>query len=97
MTPGLGPGRRDERRAGMRPRPITSTSPLRELLVYDGDDEALARRASEPADECALRGYDPVHLASALALRPGETILATSDRELSSAAVSAGLAFAPAL
>ena len=66
-------------------------------LVIVGVDEPLARRAGELADERALRGYDAVHLASALALGPGETILATWDSDLSNAAVSAGLAVAPAL
>jgi uncharacterized protein len=66
-------------------------------LVLVGVDEALARRAGELADERALRGYDAVHLASALALGAGETLLVTSDRDLSNAAVGAGLAVAPAL
>ena len=66
-------------------------------LVIVGVDEALARRAGQLADERALRDYDAVHLASALALGPGETILATWDRDLSNAAVDAGLAVAPAL
>jgi uncharacterized protein len=58
---------------------------------------ALARRAGELADECALRGYGAVHLATALALSSGETIFATWDRDLSNVAVGAGLAVAPAL
>jgi uncharacterized protein len=66
-------------------------------LVIVGVDQALAQRAGELADECALRGYDAVHLASALALGPGDTILATWDRDLSNAAVGVGLAVAPAL
>jgi uncharacterized protein len=66
-------------------------------LVIVGVDEALARRAGELADERALRGYDAVHLASALALGPGDTILVTWDRDLSNAAAGAGLAVAPAL
>ena len=66
-------------------------------LVIVGVDEALAQRAGELADECALRGYDAVHLASALALGPGDTILVTWDRDLSNAAVGAGLAVAPAV
>jgi uncharacterized protein len=66
-------------------------------LVIVGVDEALAQRAGDLADERALRGYDAVHLASALALGPGETILVTWDRDLSNAAVGAGLAIAPAL
>ena len=66
-------------------------------LVIVGVDEALAQHAGEIADERALRGYDAVHLASALALGSGETILVTWDLDLSNAAVDAGLAVAPAL
>ena len=66
-------------------------------LVTVAVDETLARRAGALADERALRSYDAVHLASALALDPGETILVTWDRDLSNAAVSAGLAVAPVL
>ena len=56
----------------------------------------LAQRAGEITDERALRGYDAVHLASALALGPGETILVTWHRDLSDAAVGADLAVVPA-
>lgn len=66
-------------------------------LVIIGVDEALARRAGELADEHALRGYDAVHLASALALGPGNTILVTWDRDLSNAAATEDLAVAPSL
>ena len=66
-------------------------------IVIVGVDEALAQRAGELADERALRGYDAVHLASALALGPGDTILVTWDRDLRNAAVDTGLAVAPAL
>jgi hypothetical protein len=65
-------------------------------LVIVGVDEALLQRAGALADERALRGHEAVHLASALALGPGETILVTGDRDLSNAAVGAGLAIAPA-
>lgn len=66
-------------------------------LMSLGVDEALARHAGELADEHALRGYDALHLASALALGATETILVTWDRDLSNAAVGAGLAVAPAI
>jgi uncharacterized protein len=77
-------------------RAVAALDALTAELVIVGVDEALARRAGEIADERALRGYDAVHLASALALGPGETILVTWDRDLSNAAVDAGLAVAPA-
>ena len=61
-----------------------------------GVDEALAWRAGELTDERALRGYEAVHLVSALALGSGEAILVTWDRYLSNATVGARLAVAPA-
>jgi hypothetical protein len=62
-------------------------------LVIVGVDEALAHCAGELADERGLRGHEAVHSA----LGPGETIVVTGDRDLSNAAVGAGLAVAPAL
>jgi predicted nucleic acid-binding protein len=78
-------------------RAVAELNALNAELVIVGVDEALAQRAGELADERALRGYDAVQLASALALGPGDTILATWDRDLSNAAVDTGLAVAPAL
>lgn len=78
-------------------RAVAELDALHHEVVIVGVDDALARRAGELADERALRGYDAVHLASALALGPDETILVTWDRDLGNAAVSAGLAIAPAL
>jgi uncharacterized protein len=76
-------------------RAVAELDALNAELVIVGVDEALAQRAGELADECALRGYDAVHLASALALGPGNTILVTWDCDLSERAVGAGLAVAP--
>jgi uncharacterized protein len=78
-------------------RAVAELDALDAELAIVGVDEALARRAGELADERALPGYDAVHLASAFALDAGETILVTWDRDLSNAAVGAGLAVAPAL
>jgi uncharacterized protein len=78
-------------------RAVAELDALNAELVIVGVDEALARRAGELADEGPLRGYDAMHLASALALGAGETILVTWDRDLSNAAVGADLAVAPAL
>ena len=78
-------------------RAVGELDALNAELVIVGVDEALAQRAGELADERALRGYDAVHLASALALGPGDTILVTWDRDLRNAAVDTGLAVAPAL
>lgn len=66
-----------------------------ELTVL-GIDVALARHAGELASELGLRGYDAVHLASALALGV-ETTLVTWDADLARAASRAGCSVAPPL
>lgn len=67
-----------------------------EILLL-GVDRALAREAGALGEELGLRGYDAVHLASALALGGSATTVVTWDTELSRAAVSCGCAVAPAL
>lgn len=64
-------------------------------LVLVGIDGQLARRAGELAEEHELRGYDAVHLASALALG-ADTTLVTWDQDLKRAAAQSGCAVAPA-
>jgi len=60
-------------------------------------DEDLARHAGDLAERHALRGYDAVHLASALAIDvPGELVIATWDGELAAAAVAEGRMVVPA-
>lgn len=58
-------------------------------------DLTLARHAGELAQRHALRGYDAIHLASALSLDDPNLVLVTWDRDLSSAARAAGRAVAP--
>lgn len=53
-------------------------------------DDQLARRAGELAAEFALRGYDAVHLACALALDAEDAVLATWDAALGDAAHQTG-------
>lgn len=65
-----------------------------ELLVLAVGDR-LARHAGELAAELGLRGYDSVHLASALALGT-ETTVISWDLDLNWAAHGSGLAVAPA-
>ncbi len=60
-----------------------------------GIDASLSRLAGDLAAEHLLRGYDAVHLASALRLGDRTTLI-TWDRRLREAAVAAGLAVAPA-
>lgn len=61
-----------------------------------GVDGSLARSAGRLAELRALRGYDAVHLASALTVDAADLVLATWDRDLADAAVAEALAVAPA-
>lgn len=65
-----------------------------ELLLV-GIDVKLTRQAGDLAEDLALRGYDAVHLASALALGD-DTTLVTWDEDLKRAAAQSGCAVAPA-
>lgn len=56
----------------------------------------IALRAGELAEGHGLRGYDAIHLSSALAAASEELVLVTWDRDLHVAASAAGLAVAPA-
>jgi predicted nucleic acid-binding protein len=58
-------------------------------LISVGVDERLAESAGEHADAFGLRGYDAVHLASAMGL--GEATLVTWDGELAEAAAATGM------
>jgi predicted nucleic acid-binding protein len=77
-------------------RSLTELDRLRSELVIIGIDEALAEHAGGLAADLGLRGYDAVHLASALSLGAGETVLVTGDRSLAAAGIRSGLAVAPA-
>ena len=65
-------------------------------LTLVGIDGQLARDAGELAERLALRGYDAVHLASALALGT-DTTFVSWDADLRRAAASSGCAVAQAL
>lgn len=60
-------------------------------LATVGIDPELARRAGGCAEELELRGYDAVHLATALELGDEEVVLVTWDRDLARAAERVGL------
>lgn len=66
----------------------------RELAII-GVDQGLAGRAGELAEELDLRGYEAVHLASALALDADVVTVVTWDRALGRAATQGGCAVAP--
>jgi predicted nucleic acid-binding protein len=61
-------------------------------LVLVGADEELAREAGALAEKFGLRGYDAVHLATALGLGDDETVMVTWDADLAGAAEAVGLA-----
>ena len=63
-------------------------------LITIGVDSNLARRAGELAEDLGLRGYDAVHLATALGLGDDEAVLVTWDRDLAHAAERVGLGLA---
>ena len=67
---------------------------LYEELTRVGVDQELAARAGEHAEDLALRGYDAIHLATALELGDEEIVLVTWDRDLAQAAERVGLGVA---
>ncbi|MDQ3962652.1 MAG: type II toxin-antitoxin system VapC family toxin [Actinomycetota bacterium] len=66
-----------------------------QLEIVEVDDE-IARASGDLAEAHALRGYDAVHLACAVALADESSILATWDHELREASARLGLRLAPA-
>jgi predicted nucleic acid-binding protein len=67
---------------------------LQSELLLVGVDEPLAREAGELAERHGLRGYDAVHLASALALGADATLVSW-DGDLRHAALRSGCPVAP--
>ncbi len=63
-------------------------------MISVGVDADLARDAGARAEVLGLRGYDAVHLATALALGDEEVILVTWDVDLAGAAERVGLGIA---
>lgn len=68
-----------------------------DAMVLIGVDWPLARHAGELAEQHALRGYDAVHLATALATDAPDLALVTWDRDLASAALKLGITIIPSL
>jgi predicted nucleic acid-binding protein len=67
-----------------------------ELRVI-GIDGALAQFAGELAELHGLRGYDAVHLASAIAIQDAAMVMVTWDRDLADASVACGYTVVPAV
>jgi uncharacterized protein len=63
-------------------------------LVTIGVDQELAARAGEYAEDLGLRGYNAVHLATALELGDEEVVVVTWDRDLARATERVGLGIA---
>lgn len=63
-------------------------------LATVGVDHELAVRAGRYAEDLGLRGYDSVHLATALELGDDEVVVVTWDRDLARAAEEVGLGVA---
>lgn len=63
-----------------------------EELIAIGVDEKLTRMAGDLAADLNLRGYDAVHLATALSLVEHDVALVSWDRDLCRAANEVGLA-----
>jgi predicted nucleic acid-binding protein len=66
-----------------------------ELRVI-GIDDRLAQFAGELAELHDLRGYDAVHLASAISVEDPRLVTVTWDRDLADAAVACGYVVVPA-
>jgi uncharacterized protein len=80
--------------AAAHARALEDFESLQDELSLIGVDVQLAREAGELAEKSALRGYDAVHLASALSA--GDTITLVSwDKDLRLAAAHNGCALAP--
>lgn len=63
-------------------------------LATIGVDRGLAVRAGGYAEDLGLRGYDSVHLATALELGDDEVVVVTWDRDLAQATERIGLGVA---
>jgi uncharacterized protein len=63
-------------------------------LLRIGIDDGLAHHAGALSEQYALRGYDAVHLASAISF-PTDTTLVSWDQDLRTAAAANGCALAP--
>ncbi|MDQ2846178.1 MAG: type II toxin-antitoxin system VapC family toxin [Actinomycetota bacterium] len=90
--------------AAQRGRRITSATLRRAVAAIDGFcaeleiiglDPELARTAGDLAEAHGLRGYDAVHLATAMSIDMNSMLLATWDGDLARAGVAAGRSVSP--
>ena len=66
-----------------------------EAMLLIGVDWSLARQAGQLAERHGLRGYDAVHLATALTTDAADLVLVTWDRDLARAAAQSSIAVVP--
>lgn len=85
-------GRLDSRGRRAATGELTAACSALQLIGVDWD---LALVAGDLAESHRLRGYDAVHLATAVAGLGPDGLLVTWDRELARAAAEAGLAVTP--
>lgn len=86
-------GRIDERGRRVAAGDLESACAAMSLIGVDWD---VAVQAGELAERHALRGYDAVHLATALSAEGPDVVVVTWDRDLAHAAVRAGRSVIPA-
>ncbi len=79
---------------GEHAQALTAFEETQRELVSIGVDADLAHRAGGHAENLGLRGYDAVHLATALELGGEEVVLVTWDRDLADATDRVGLGLA---
>jgi uncharacterized protein len=81
--------------SGLRKAVANIDARCHELQVI-GVDAPLAQLAGDLAETHGLRGYDAVHLASAVSIEDARLVTATWHTDLASAALACGYAVAPA-
>lgn len=74
---------------------VAAIDDLHAELRVIGIDGPLAQLAGELAERHGLRGYDAVHLASAIAIEDAALVTVTWDRELADATIACGRAVVP--
>jgi predicted nucleic acid-binding protein len=79
---------------GEHQKALSAFEELYAELTTVGVDQELAARAGQHAEDLGLRGYDAVHLTTALELGDEEVVLVTWDRNLGRAAERVGLGVA---
>jgi predicted nucleic acid-binding protein len=89
-----GTGRIEERSRRGAVRDLDAACAAMRLI---GIDWQVAVTAGDLAERYALRGYDAVHLATALSIRDAAFVLSTWHGDLGRAAVRAGCSVIPRL